>query len=175
MFCCAFSVHLVLFGADLFISALSIKLIYENMRYRNGHHHRMFPWWSVCTLYLSHGRWSYHRRLGSLRSMCDVNCSSAITSHCLLIPQKRSRHHFFRIINLSVMSTTAMEVLINLSGRSVAQKNVLFSSSFLSHPLKTVKYNEYCLKLTTDIVTHCDFEFRPSATRWLYVPFTHLA
>ena len=35
-----------------------------------------------------HTRWSCHRRLGSLMqcasSMCDVNCSSAITSHCLL-------------------------------------------------------------------------------------------
>ena len=28
-----------------------------------------------------------------LRSMCDVNCSSAITFHCLLILQKRSRPH----------------------------------------------------------------------------------
>ena len=24
------------------------------------------PWWSVCTLYLSHARWSHRRRLGSL-------------------------------------------------------------------------------------------------------------
>ena len=51
----------------------------------------MYPWWSLCTLYLSHARWSYRRRLGSLLlcacSMCGVNCSSAITSHCLLICQ----------------------------------------------------------------------------------------
>ena len=49
----------------------------------------MSPWWSFCTLYLSHARWSYRRRLGSLLfcacSMCDINCSNAITSHCLLI------------------------------------------------------------------------------------------
>ena len=40
------------------------------------------PWWSLsCTLYSSHARWSYRRRLGSLLlwacSMCDVNSSSA--------------------------------------------------------------------------------------------------
>ena len=50
----------------------------------------VFPWWSVCTLYLLHARWSYHRQLGSLLLcvcfMCDVNCSRAITSHCLLMP-----------------------------------------------------------------------------------------
>ena len=46
----------------------------------------MSPWWSLCTLYLSHARWSYRRRLGSLLRACVqcVNCSSAITSHCLL-------------------------------------------------------------------------------------------
>ena len=50
----------------------------------------IFPWWSLCTLYLPHASWNYRRRLGSLLcaySMCDVNCSSAITSHCLLIVQ----------------------------------------------------------------------------------------
>ena len=50
---------------------------------------RMSPWWSLCTLYVSHARWSYHRWLRSLLlcacSMCHVNCSSAVTSHCLLI------------------------------------------------------------------------------------------
>ena len=35
----------------------------------------MSLWWSLCTLYLSHAG-------------CDVNCSSAITSLCLLILQK---------------------------------------------------------------------------------------
>ena len=58
---------------------------------------RMSPWWNLCTLYLLHARWSYHRRLGSLLlyacSMCDINCLSAITSHCLLILQKRSKPH----------------------------------------------------------------------------------
>ena len=56
---------------------------------------RLSPGWSVCTLYLSHAMWSYRRRFGSLWlcacSMCDVNCSSAITSYCLLIWQNRSR------------------------------------------------------------------------------------
>ena len=54
----------------------------------------MSPWWSLCTLYLSHARWSYRRRLRSLllcaRSRYDVSCLSAITSHCLLILQKHS-------------------------------------------------------------------------------------
>ena len=49
---------------------------------------RMSSWWSLCTLYSSHARWSYHRRLRSLLfcacSMCDVDYSSAITSRCLL-------------------------------------------------------------------------------------------
>ena len=49
---------------------------------------RMSPCWSLCTLYLSKARWSYRRRLGSLLlcacSMSDVNCSSAIASHCVL-------------------------------------------------------------------------------------------
>ena len=52
----------------------------------------MSPWWCVCTLYLSYARWSYRRWLGSLLfcacSMCNVNCLSAITSYCLLIPWK---------------------------------------------------------------------------------------
>ena len=34
--------------------------------------HRMSPWWSLCTLYSSHARWSYRRRLGSLL-LCDVS------------------------------------------------------------------------------------------------------
>ena len=52
---------------------------------------RMSPWWSLCTLYSSHAMWSYRRWLGSLllwlafNEKCDVNCSSGITSHCLLI------------------------------------------------------------------------------------------
>ena len=50
---------------------------------------RMSSWWSLCTLYSSHTRWSYRRRFGSLLlcacSMCDVNSWSAVTSHCLLI------------------------------------------------------------------------------------------
>ena len=42
------------------------------------------PWWSLCTLYLPHARWSCRRRLRSLvvvglRSVFDVNCSSAIS------------------------------------------------------------------------------------------------
>ena len=49
----------------------------------------MSPWWSLCTMYVSHVRRSYRRRLGSLLvcacSMCDVHCSNAITSHCLFI------------------------------------------------------------------------------------------
>ena len=40
------------------------------------------------TLYQSQARWSYRRRLGSpllcACSTCEVNCSSTITSHCLL-------------------------------------------------------------------------------------------
>ena len=35
----------------------------------------MSPWWTLCTLHLSHARWSYRRQLGLLCacSMCDVN------------------------------------------------------------------------------------------------------
>ena len=57
-------------------------IVYNN--YEDGDF-RMSPWWSWCTLYLSHVRRSYRRRLGSLLLcacwMCDVNCSSAVTSH----------------------------------------------------------------------------------------------
>ena len=47
-------------------------------------------------------RWSYRWRLGSLLlyacSMCDVNCSSAITSHCLLVAVV----HFIDLKNIIV-------------------------------------------------------------------------
>ena len=65
-------------------------------------------WHAVNTRYInstketSHARWSYRRRLLSvvvglccwgpaISVMWDVNCSSTITSRCLLILQKRSR------------------------------------------------------------------------------------
>ena len=43
---------------------------------------RIFPWWSLCTLYSSQARWSYRRQIGSLllcacSMLCLVNCSSA--------------------------------------------------------------------------------------------------
>ena len=44
----------------------------------------------VPSVYSSHARWSYRRRLRSplcAGSMCGVHCSSAITSHCLRILQ----------------------------------------------------------------------------------------
>ena len=53
----------------------------------------------ICTLYSSHAR-SSRVIVGdsglcccgpAFIVMCDVNCSNAITSHCLLILQKRSR------------------------------------------------------------------------------------
>ena len=57
---------------------------------------RQSPWWSLCTLYLSHVRWSYRRRFGSLL-LCacytwDVNCSSVSTINflCLLLQPKTS-------------------------------------------------------------------------------------
>ena len=50
---------------------------------------RMPPWWSLsyvlvfiaCQMELSQAT---QVSVVGLRSMCDVNCSSAITSHCLL-------------------------------------------------------------------------------------------
>ena len=40
---------------------------------------RVSPWWSVCTLYLSHARWSYRRRLGWGLCCCvPVQCVTSI-------------------------------------------------------------------------------------------------
>ena len=86
--------------AQLFFSACISVLqqtakIYEQEEnvYAQSVHGRMSPWWSLCTLYLSHARWSHRKRLGSLLlwacSIRDVNCSSAITSHRLLIQSLR--------------------------------------------------------------------------------------
>ena len=49
----------------------------------------MSPWWSLCSLYSSPTGWNHRRRLESLLlcaclSMCDVNCSRASTSQCML-------------------------------------------------------------------------------------------
>ena len=35
---------------------------------------RVSPWWSLCTLYSSHARWSYRRRLGFLLLLACVQC-----------------------------------------------------------------------------------------------------
>ena len=54
---------------------------------------RMSPWWSLCTLYLSHARWSYRRRFRSL--LLHASSLSAITSHCLLYFFMLSKIAFF--------------------------------------------------------------------------------
>ena len=50
----------------------------------------MSPWWILRTLYLSHARWSYRRRLGSLLLWACVQCATSIVRaqllpNCLLI------------------------------------------------------------------------------------------
>ena len=60
--------------------------------YRNSNHklHSLFhplsmsPWWSLCTLYLLHARWSYRRRLGSLLLWACVQCVASIVRVQLL-------------------------------------------------------------------------------------------
>ena len=44
----------------------------------------MSPWWSLCTLYLSHARWSYRRRLGSLLLWACIQCVVSVVQAQLL-------------------------------------------------------------------------------------------
>ena len=46
----------------------------------------MSPWWSVCTLYLSHASWSYRRRLGSLLLWAFVQCVTSFFVRAQLLP-----------------------------------------------------------------------------------------
>ena len=71
-------------------------------------HMRTMTYTHQCTLCLFHARWrSYGRRLGVSVVVClsqcvTSNCSSAKTSHCLLILQKRSTASFrFRFQDLT--------------------------------------------------------------------------
>ena len=45
---------------------------------------RMSPRWSLCSLYSSHARWSYRRRLGSLLVWACVQCVTSIVRAQLL-------------------------------------------------------------------------------------------
>ena len=42
------------------------------------------PWWSLCILYLSHARWSYRRRLGSLLLWVCIQCAMSVIRAQLL-------------------------------------------------------------------------------------------
>ena len=77
---------------------------------------RLSPGWSLCTLYLSLAMWSYRRRFGSLWlcacSICDVNCSSVITSYCLLILQNRSSLKKFNFFWWLLFSKTQNTIIL---------------------------------------------------------------
>ena len=107
---------------------------------------RVSPWWSLCALclsvcilgggrcnlYLSHGKWSYRRRLRFLRlcacSVCDCNWSSAITSHYLLIDLK------IIILLITCLVPNAMCEKCGLAtrlGKTVSHSTALPSKLFL--------------------------------------------
>ena len=84
-----------------------------------------------------HARWSYRWRLGSLtvvvglRSMCDLNCSSAITSPCLLIlvlntlnSKKRHAHNYLTMNHCNQYSCILFFVCDNFSAIFVMRMKV---------------------------------------------------